>query len=330
MKLNFLGAGNDQHKYFVKKLQNFQWAFLPVMLLFMSSCLSDDLSLVSEFQEDFQGVTKIEVDGGFLEVQYVGESGRQTLSLDVQLRSNSSRKFEVEYRLVGSTLRVFLETNNRLFSGSARGEGVILFTGPRSMLLDLEAGSGKITVKNVVHPSASLQVDSGEIIAQNLAIPRLQLNINAGRGIFEDILGGIEADLTSGKIELLRVEGDVQVEASSGEVIVKDHNGILNATVSSGKIEMNNVKAIGNVTVSSGQLFATNSGLSPQTALKASSGNIYIQTFSNLRDFNFNITTGSGSARVGDAVSSGALNINNGAANTIRGEVTSGKIEIVN
>lgn len=330
MKLNLLRAERDQHSYFVNKLQNFHLAILPMMLLFLSSCLSDDLSLVSEFQEDFQGVTKVEVDGEFLEVQYVGESGRQTLNLDVQLRSNSNRKFEVEYRLTGSTLRVYLETNNRLFSGSAKGEGVILLTGPRSMLLDLEAGSGKITVKNVVNPSASLQVNSGEIIAQNLAIPRLQLNINSGKGKLEDILGEIEANVTSGKIELLRVEGDVQVEVSSGEVIVKDHNGILNANANSGKIELTNVKGIGNVSVSSGQLFATNSGLSPQTALKASSGNIYIQTFSNLGDFNFNITTGSGSAKVGDAESSGALNINNGAANTIRGEVTSGKIEIVN
>jgi hypothetical protein len=77
-------------------------------------------------------------------------------------------------------------------------------------------------------------------------------------------------------------------------------------------------------------VFATATGLSAETSLKASSGNIYIQTLSNLKNFNFNISSGSGLVRVGDSQSSGNLVINNGSANTIRGEVSSGKIEIVN
>ena len=329
MKFNPFGAEISQRMLFGSKAKVLKLGVLPI-LFFLSSCLSDDLSLVSEVQQDFQGVTKVEVDGGFLEVEYIGESGRQSLSLDIALRSNSSRKFEVDYNLVGSTLKVSLVSNNRLFSGSARGDGLIRITGPRNMLLDLEVGSGKITAKNVVATSANLRAGSGEIVAQNLAVPRLEVDITSGKGRLEDILGGIDATLTSGKIEMLRLEGDVQVQSSSGEVFVKDLNGLFDAIASSGKIELANVKGIGNIAVSSGQLFATNSGLSPQTTLKASSGNMYIQTFSNLRDFNFNITTGSGSAKVGEAQSTGALNINNGASTTIRGEVGSGRIEIVN
>ena len=329
MKFNPFCANNTLHRYFVRKSRAFLLLLLPVLTL--SSCLSDDLSLVSEIQEDFQGVTKVEVDGGFLEVEYIGESGRQSLSLDIQLRSNSNRKFEVDYRLDGSTLKVFLETNNRLFSGRARGEGVIRITGPRNMILDLEAESGKVTARNVVATRADLQVGSGEIIAQNLAIPQLNVDITSGTGRLEDILGGIDLTLTSGKVEMRRIEGNTTLNLSSGEVLIRDQSGLVSGTASTGKIELTNVQSIGNISVSSGQLFATNSGLSNQTALRATSGNIYIQTFSNLRAFNFNITTGAGgTAKVGDAQGTGALNLNNGAATTIRGEVSSGRIEIVN
>lgn len=329
MKINLNGAAMCQYLNFIKKSQKLNLAFLPLLLV-LSSCLGDDLTLVSEIQQDFQGVTKVEVEGGFLDVEYIGESGRQALSLDVQLRSNSNRKFEVDYRLDGSTLKVFLETNNRLFSGGAKGEGIIRIIGPRNMLLDLEAGSGKVTAKNVVATSANLQVGSGELIAQNLAIPRLEIDVASGIGKLEDILGTIDLTLTSGRMDLLRVEGNISAQLSSGKLFIKDLDGQINATASSGKVELTNVKSIGDMSVSSGQLFATNSGLSPQTALKASSGSIYIQTFSNLKNFNFNITTGSGSAKVGDTRTSGSLTINNGASTTIRGEVNSGSIEIVN
>ncbi|RZS98080.1 DUF4097 family beta strand repeat-containing protein [Cecembia calidifontis] len=314
-----------------KITQSLRLFLIGLVLSSLTSCLGDDLSVVSEIQQDFEGITKIEVDAEFLEVQYTGASGRQVLSLNAELRSNSNKKFEVKYRVVGSTLVVTVETNNRLFSGGAKGEGFIRLTGPRNMLLDLEADSGKVTVENVVSNSAEIEVGSGEIFVKNVAIPRLNVELVSGRGKLEDVLGDIEGNVSSGKLEIIRVEGNVEASVSSGEIILRDVTGLVTAQTSSGKIEMSNVRSIGSIYISSGQLFATNSGLSPQTALRASSGNIYIQTTSNLRDFNYNITVGSGSARVGTSQStSGTLNINNGSSTTIRGEVGSGKIEIVN
>ncbi|PSL07905.1 DUF4097 family beta strand repeat-containing protein [Cecembia rubra] len=314
-----------------KIAHSFRLFLLGLVLSSLTSCLGDDLSVVSEIQQDFEGITNIEVDAEFLEVKYTGASGRQVLSLDAELRSNSSKKFEVKYRVVGSTLFISVETNNRLFSGGAKADGHIRLTGPRTMLLNLEAGSGKVIIENVVSPSAEIEVGSGEIIVKNVAIPRLNVDLVSGRGKIEDVLGNIETSVSSGKLEVLRVEGNVEAESASGEIVLKDVTGLVNAQTVSGKIEMANARRIGDISISSGQLFATNSGLSPQTALKASSGNIYIQTNSNLRDFNFNITVGSGSARVGTSLSAtGTLNINNGSSNTIRGEVGSGKIEIVN
>lgn len=324
----------SEHKVFSSSIlskSTSSFLMFSMLLISLTSCLDDDLSLVSEIQQDFVGITKVEVEGDFLDVEYTGVSGVQNLNLDVALLSNSSKKFEVDYRVVGSTLRVFVTTNNRLFSGSAKGEGTIKLTGPRNMQLDLDVDSGKLTVQNVVTTSSEFEVESGQLIIRNVTIPNIEVDIASGVGMMQDVVGNLKAELGSGKLELLQVEGNIEAEVASGEIILKDVNGFAKANTASGKIEMNNVKSIGEVSVATGQLFATNSGLSVQTGLKATSGNIYIQTFSNLRSFNYNITTGSsGIAKVGDAQSSGSLTINNGASQTIRGEVTSGKIEIVN
>jgi hypothetical protein len=325
-------AFNGEH-YFssTKKVyQFFSHLILLGSLLFLSSCLDDNLSVVSEINQDFEGITNIEVDGSFLEVQYIGESGKQVLNLEAELRSNSNKRYEVKYRIVGSTLQVFIETNKGLFSGSAKGEGYIKLIGPRNMKLDLEASSGKVDIQNVVSTETKLQVSSGSVTAKNITSPQISLNVSSGTAKIEDLTGLVKATVSSGKLEIYRIDGDVDADGSTGQIIFKDINGLIKSNISSGKIEMTNVKFIGQINVSSGQLFATNSGLSPQTNLKASSGNIYIQTFSDLRGFNFNITAGSGTVRVGDSQISVTLNINNGSSHTIRGEVGTGKIEIVN
>ena len=43
-------------------------------LVSLNSCLDNDLSTVSEINQDFSGITSIEVDGAFLEVEYQGET----------------------------------------------------------------------------------------------------------------------------------------------------------------------------------------------------------------------------------------------------------------
>ena len=328
---------NDQSLKKVNELFSIQtmkllgyYFFLVGSFVTLSGCLGDDLDIVSEVDQDFEGITAIEVDGTFMDVTYLGESGKQFLNLSAELRSNSDRRYELKYRIVGSTLQVYIESNSGLFLGGARGEGFIKLSGPRNMKLDLKAGSGNVEASNVVATENKFQVGSGSITARNITSPQIFLDISSGTGKIEEIAGLVEANVVSGRLELIRVDGDVEADGSSGEMIFRDINGILEANMSSGKLEMTNVKALGQINVSSGQLFATNSGLSPQTTLKASSGNIYIQTFSNLEDYNFNITAGSGTVRVGDSQSTGTLNINNGSAHTVRGEVGSGKIEIVN
>jgi hypothetical protein len=296
----------------------------------LNSCLDNDLSTVSEINQDFSGITSIEVDGAFLEVEYQGETGKQDVSMDALLRSNSAKRHEIVFNVIdGNKLKIEVKTNSGI-SGNLRTEGFIRLKGPKAMILDLESDSGKVSAKDVVSNETNLLVGSGEIFAKNISSTLITLNSSSGKIFGEDITGKVSALVSSGNLELLRIEGNIDVEGSSGQTKLIDINGMVNVSVSSGKIELSKVKALGKATLSSGQLFATETGLSSATSLKASSGNIYIQSVSNLKDFNFNISSGSGLVRIGDSQSSGNLVINNGSPNSIRGEVSSGKIEIVN
>ncbi|WP_158856092.1 DUF4097 family beta strand repeat-containing protein [Lunatibacter salilacus] len=300
-----------------------------VTAMLLTGCLDDNLSVVSEINEEFSGIKKIEVDGGFLEVEYIGESGMQDVSMDAVLRSNSDKRYEIIYNVDGETLKIEVKTSKGI-SGNLKGEGTILLKGPRNILLDLESGSGSLSVQNVVSTETNMTVASGSIFAKNISATNIFLSSSSGLVKAEDLTGKLNAVVSSGKMEFSGIDGNIDADGSSGELKFNGINGVVNATISSGKIEMNNVRFLGKTHLTSGQLFATNSGLGAETSLKVSSGSIYIQTLSNLSNFNFNITTGSGIARVGSQQASGSLIINNGASNTIRGEVSSGKIEIEN
>lgn len=304
------------------------FALLFLTAFFMGACTDSDLETVAEIQEEFSGVNTIEVDSEFLDVTYVGSSGQQQVTLNATLRSTSKRRNELSYQVVGDKLRISVNTKGGI--GNLKSEGSIILSGPRNIKLEIESGSGNVDISNVTSPELKLEVGSGKITSKNISSPAIILNGASGSILAEDLSGLVFANISSGKIELKRVDGNVNVQGDSGEIKIMSVNGFVKANMSSGNLEFSEVKALGRIEISSGKLFATATGLSSETSLKATSGNIYIQTPSNLSQFNFNITTGSGTARVGERVSSGALNINNGASFTIRGEVNSGKIEIVN
>lgn len=313
--------------YSKSKILRSIFGFLAILSL--NSCLDKDLSVVSEINQDFSNITEVEVEGAFLEVSYEGQVGKQDVTLDALLRANSDSKFAIEFDVDGSRLIVRTVKKSGTW-GNYRSEGYIRLTGPKLMEVNLSAGSGLLTARSVVGTAPRFLASSGNIQISDITGDDIYINSSSGTVSGMDLVGDVGIVLSSGRINLQRVDGNVEAEASSGEIKLSDVDGQVNAVVSSGKIDLQRVLVLGKGHLSSGQLVANATGLGPDTDLKASSGNIYIQTGSRLADFNFNITAGSGFVRVGDSQSSGSLVINNGSIHTVRGEVGSGKIEIVN
>lgn len=319
----------NEYHFTTKKILSFIHILLFSLTAFFStSCSDNSLDLVENINEDFVGITEIEVEGGFLNVTYVGEAGRSSTQLKAQLNASNQRRFDISYRVEGTKLIIELDTRSGL--GNPRGEGFIELRGPRNMRLDLETEAGTIRVDNVVSNVIDLETTSGTIDARNLTVNTIEMSATSGTINAQDLTGALEVDVTSGKLNLSRLDGNVNAVLVSGEMTIAQVNGLVNVNNQSGNVELNQVSRIGNAFVISGQIFATNTGLANVTSPRVGSGYIYIQTNSNLRNFNFNITTGSGTARVGTTMNTGSLVLNNGATATIRGEVGTGKLEIVN
>ncbi|MDN3686340.1 DUF4097 family beta strand repeat-containing protein [Cyclobacterium jeungdonense] len=300
---------------------------LVLSILCFSSCLDPNLETVADIEESFADITSIEVDAGFLPAQYVGDPDLEEVSLDALLRSNVDGGKTISYRVVGEKLMVSLD-NNGVRMG--RSEGYIRLAGPSNMSLQMHAGSGTIHAENVIGDRIDLEVNSGRVSAKNLDALEVYLTASSGEVLGEIIKGNTVASVSSGKLKLHQLDGNLDAETSSGNMEFRAINGLLNVKLSSGKITMDQVQALGKVTLSSGQVSGSDVGLSEYTSFKASSGTISIQTNSNLAAFNYEIHTGSGRAKVGESESSGTLVIMNGSPHTIKGEVSSGRITIVN
>ncbi len=300
-----------------------------IILALATSCLNAELQIVSDIQEDFQGISKVEVNGASLEVVYIGQQGKGTVSLDALSKSNSSNGNKINFSVTGDKLIVTVNSSGGL-GLNRKSEGYIYLTGPSEMEVDLEVGSGMLRAENVMADQVILSVGSGELRAKKIDAQSIRLSSSSGTLIGEELTGEVNASVSSGKMNLSQITGNLKADGSSGEMKFENVLGLVNASISSGNMEMNHIQALGRITLSSGRVVAKDAGLSDKTFLKASSGSFSIQTPSNLNAFNFDISAGSGTANVGESQSVGSLKINNGSPHTIVGDVGSGKIEIVN
>lgn len=303
--------------------------FLAMVTVLSVSCAETNLDVITEVNDQFDGIEAIEVDAGFLEMNYLGSDQQTEVSMEGIIRSNSDA-YKIDYRVEGEVLRIRVIRNGVGKIGNFRSEGHLNLTGPKQMELKLEAGSGKVSVRNVSAEVIELHVGSGSVELVDAAADYIEMDASSGRVIGENLEGQVKAIVSSGRLTLQDIKGDVDAKGSSGNLSLSHVDGLVNAHTSSGKIELNRVSRLGSLVLSSGQISVLQSGLSAHTYLKASSGNMSVHTSSNLSQFNYDLVSGSGKVKVGDKQASGVLKIENGAPVTIKGEVNSGRIEIVN
>lgn len=293
----------------------------------LASC-EGELEVVQSIDEEFTEIQRIEIESAFMEVNYEGRAGQTFVELNGVLESSRSGNFKIEYSQEGNTLFIELDQNGLFGGGNHRA--LINLTGPKNLELNVNSGSGKTVVSGIEYPNLDINSGSGNIQIFMVKAPSINLEVGSGSIEGYNLIGNVDAEASSGKVEIDQMEGNLDIEASSGAIQVRRLSGKLNVEMSSGNLEMGDVTEIESLKVSSGNISGSRVGLGPKTRLVSSSGRIEIQTFSNLKAFNYDFEAGSGSVAVGQSSSSGSLKIDNGAANTISGSVSSGRIEIKN
>ncbi|PSL06381.1 DUF4097 family beta strand repeat-containing protein [Cecembia rubra] len=281
-----------------------------------------------DVNKSFSGITKIEVSGGALEVEFIGNNNSE-VKVNAFLESNNHEQ-DIVFVTVGNVLKITHQvSSNRVTIGNMRTKGHIKISGPQKMELDIKGGSGAIHVENVVSEKTQLSVGSGRISGSNI---NSNIHANAGSGSIKlsGITGNIKGIVGSGSSEFADIKGDLEFSCSSGGMKATSIAGTAHISLTSGNAKLENVSELGDLKVTSGNFNAVNVGLGDQTRISGTSGNFKIQTSSNLNDFNYFLSATSGNITVGNSRAGRNLNIDNGSTKTIRGGITSGNITIVN
>lgn len=303
---------------------------LGFLVLLSSSELMAQKQVLVDTQRSFEGIQRIEVSSGMLEMEYIGNSNKKEVSIDAYLESSQGNQ-DIIFVAVGDVLKITYQQNNN-GSNSWRGnqtKGHIKISGPEQMLLDLSAGSGTIKVDRLIAAQTIIRVGSGRMDVSNIT-GALEAKASSGRMNVNGLNGNLDLRLSSGSASLSDVMGQANLTLSSGSVKGDGITGPLSLSLSSGSAKLSGVDQVELVKVTSGSAEFTQSGLADLTNLRSSSGSIRIKTTSNIEDYNYNLKASSGSLRVGNNSKSKTLQINNGSSKIVNGTVSSGSILIDN
>lgn len=297
------------------------------LVLILVSTTAFAQNVLVDAKKTYQGIKKIEVDSGWLNVTYEGGSGSE-VNVEAYLESNDNAQ-DIIFVTVGDVLKITHSHKQNNYNWNSRNKGYINISGPETISLDLKGSSGNISVDNVSSEYTSLKVSSGNLNASGIQ-GNLYIKATSGNLNVTDIDGDVTAGITSGNANFNSINGNLDYESTSGGLEANEVSGEVSVGLTSGNAKLNNIGTLGSIRFTSGNIKATNAGLGENTKFSGSSGNFNIQTPSNLSSFNFSLKSSSGNLKVGGSNSSKTLEIENGSGPWVRGNITSGNITIVN
>ncbi len=299
---------------------------LGAIVIGVTSC-DTEMELVQSIDQEFSGISSLDIESAFLDVTYTGDPNKQEVHLVGSLESSRNGNYSIEYRVDDDKLIIEVE---RRGIGTGKNRGYLNLTGPELMNLDLEAGSGNVVINKVSSGAFEFDGGSGNVELNNISAPLIELELSSGKIQASNLVGNVDLEISSGNATISKLEGNINAVGSSGKFMFSEINGKVNSSLNSGNGELNKVQEIGKLKISSGNYTVKDSSLGATTRFEGSSGNFDVQTSSNLQDFNFDLKSSSGNIVVGESSSSGSLKINNGSPYTVSGVVSSGNIRIRN
>lgn len=308
-------------------MKNYTRSGLVTLLLLVSTTWVAAQNVLVNNTKKYNNIKQIEVESGWLDVSYQGGEGTQ-VSVEAYLESNITDQ-DIVFVTLGDVLKVSYKRSGEKYNWNGKNKGYIKITGPKSMQVNVRGSSGEIILTNLASENTVLQLTSGTVAAAQIK-GNLKLTSTSGTLKATGIEGNVEARLTSGNAYFENISGGVNYESTSGSLDAKNIDGELNLRLTSGNAKIENAKQLGKLSFTSGNVRAVNSGLGANTQFTGTSGNFTIQTSSVLNSFNYSLKASSGNLRVGGSSGSKSLELNNNAVNTVRGNITSGNMTIIN
>lgn len=173
---------------------------------------------------------------GTLEI--IGEAGRQDIEYVAEIHARDTSAVQLSLDASGSSARLEADAHNgRMQGGWARID--LLLRVPAQLALDLEDGSGEITINGMQGP-VLVDDGSGALFLDGAA--RATIKDGSGEMVVENIAGDLDIDDGSGEIRVRNVGGKVTVNDGSGAIGIDGAGGLNIVESGSGGVSINDVK----------------------------------------------------------------------------------------
>ncbi|MDR3192385.1 MAG: DUF4097 domain-containing protein [Treponema sp.] len=181
-------------------------------------------------------------------------------------------------------------------SGSLSGEAELL--GYRTV--DISVGSGTVFLNGISGETVSVHVSSGELNVKNIRGNSF-VSVSSGRLRIDGISGEEHhVKASSGRLRIGALEGRGLITVSSGDIAIDRVQGTIEADISSGSLDLTDFSGQGAFEISSGNLRMDINELRGDLRFKLSSGTIDVLVPAAL-PFNLDAVTRSGNVRVNEA-----------------------------
>ena len=144
--------------------------------------------------EEFSGIESVQIESGFLDVNYQGNENATAVTLDALMESNKPGNYIIEYRVEQTKLIIMVEQTGS--NGGGNNRGYINLTGPEMMAIDVEVGSGETVINTVQASAFEINSGSGLIDIANIKAPGNVLKVSSGQFMGDNILGNLSLEVT--------------------------------------------------------------------------------------------------------------------------------------
>jgi hypothetical protein len=253
-------------------------------------------NVITSASVDYEGVKKLEVEGAFCKVVVKG-GATSKVSFKGEISGDAKKTdYEIKYSFADNKMKVWLEKPT-MSIGNVRG--VLEFTVPSSVILDITNSSGSVEVSNIKSKTIKLTTSSGSISAEEIESEGT-LTSSSGSIKLNEMIGAFTLKSSSGSQKLNNVKGNIKSTLSSGSLHVKRMEGELICNASSGSLNFTDFSGKVNASASSGSIKGENVLLKEDGKFSTSSGSITVQFQNDLSEFSYDLSASSGSLTVGN------------------------------
>ena len=220
----------------------FPVALLPLLL---TACVvqvnaSSSESAQSENQQLFvsgSGIKKLSVESQAGDLRIIGKADQTQIEVSAKLYYQDKSQVQLSLESKGDHAVLMAKTDGKCF-GICTGESPLIdleVTVPASLLLDLDDGSGNISISGM---TADMVIDDGSGDIQLHGGASVKLEDGSGGIQISNLSGSLNLIDGSGSIEVQQVAGDVTINDGSGEINVRNVGGTVRISDGSGSISV--------------------------------------------------------------------------------------------